>query len=222
MGRLPGQTKLAIEARMWPTATSNMHTGAGASGRNGGLNLQSAVVSWPTPQAHDATGGSAERVGQYGTKHGGRNLADDVMLWQTPNSGGFESRRQVGKADREMLLGGQAKAWSWPTPAARDWKGQDKPRHQGGASLPHFVETGVRVHGHRGLRMPMPGEPSSPSAPTSRRRLNPLFVEWLMGWSEGWSSLAPIVSASSATASSPSRPRSPSGFSPARWESHCD
>ncbi|KKL89638.1 hypothetical protein LCGC14_1912630, partial [marine sediment metagenome] len=30
-------------------------------------------VRWPTPQAHDAAKGKAERVGRYGTEHGGRN-----------------------------------------------------------------------------------------------------------------------------------------------------
>jgi len=34
-----------------------------------------------------------------------------------------------------------------------------------------------------------PGQPSSPSGPTSRLRLNPAFVLWLMGWPEGHLSL---------------------------------
>ena len=51
-------------------------------------------------------------------------------------------------------------------------------------------------------------QPSSGSAPTSRRRLNPLFVEWLLGWPENWTSLAPLGSDSRATASSRSRRRS--------------
>jgi hypothetical protein len=37
---------------------------------------------------------------------------------------------------------------------------------------------------------PTLGEPSSPDAPTSRRQLNPEFVEWLMGWPEGWTAFA--------------------------------
>jgi hypothetical protein len=37
---------------------------------------------------------------------------------------------------------------------------------------------------------PIPdGQPSSESAPTSRRRLNPRFVEWLMGFPIGWTEL---------------------------------
>ena len=39
-----------------------------------------------------------------------------------------------------------------------------------------------------------------PSAPNSRRQLNPLFVEWLMGWPENWTSLAPTAYTFSETA----------------------
>lgn len=62
------------------------------------------------------------------------------------------------------------------------------------------------------------GDSSSIAAPTSRQRLNPLFVEWLMGWPEGWTSLAPIGSASSEMESCHNRPRSPFGSSPRNSE----
>lgn len=44
----------------WPTPTANNGTGAGTSGREGGLNLQTAVqvVAWPTPTARDWKDGS--------------------------------------------------------------------------------------------------------------------------------------------------------------------
>lgn len=41
------------------------------------------------------------------------------------------------------------------------------------------------------------GDESSPSAPTSRPRLNPAFVEWLMNLPEGWTDFAPLETASS-------------------------
>tara|TARA_Y100001963_G_scaffold23625_1_gene31384 strand:- start:168 stop:293 length:126 start_codon:yes stop_codon:yes gene_type:complete len=41
----------------------------------------------------------------------------------------------------------------------------------------------------------MPGKKSSENVPTSpRRRLNPKFVEWLMGWPEDWIELHSFVS----------------------------
>jgi len=38
------------------------------------------------------------------------------------------------------------------------------------------------------------GKIFSPNVPTSHRRLNPKFVEWLMGWPEGWLELSSFVS----------------------------
>jgi hypothetical protein len=35
------------------------------------------------------------------------------------------------------------------------------------------------------------GQESSPADPTSRRRLNPRFVEWLMGFPLGWTNTEP-------------------------------
>ena len=55
--------------------------------------------------------------------------------------------------------------------------------------------------GRQAPRTSMFGPESSPSDPTSpqRLRLNPAFVEWLMGFPEGWLSLGPINSGSSET-----------------------
>jgi hypothetical protein len=103
---------------------------------------------------------------------------------------------------------------AWPTPAARDWKGSNGPEHlQNGSGrlhmdqLPNFVEhlwptptslsygeshqPGNSKSMNETMRLasflPAPeastsGEPSSPE----RRSLNPLFVEWLMGWPPKW------------------------------------
>ena len=56
---------------------------------------------WTTPQAHDATGGTPERVRRHGTKHGGANLADDVTLWATPTSRDWRSDSSQ-KSDAEI------------------------------------------------------------------------------------------------------------------------
>ena len=41
---------------------------------------------YATPQAHDAQGGSAERVRRFGSKHGGRNLSDETVAGISPSS----------------------------------------------------------------------------------------------------------------------------------------
>lgn len=196
------------------------------AGRKNQVGLENAAKKWTTPQAHDSSGGNPERVGRFGTKHGGANLADDVTLWQTPNSGGFETRRQVGKTDRETLLGGQAKAWStprasdgekggpnqswtaggaplpaqtahWATPTSRDWKD--------GANPSSAVATNSLL-GRQAPRTMQAGEVFR--LDTGPLRLNPAFVEWLMGWPAGWTTISRGLtsSTSSETVSSLSKP----------------
>ena len=116
-------------------------------------------------------------------------------------------------------------AENWPTPGANDYKGTS-PTGQRRGQLDEAAEQFWRpptasedaagtVNGnmqqmltHQAKRvassLPAPetetdGSESSPSAPTSRRQLNPRFAEWLMGWEPGWTSLAPLDSASLAT-----------------------
>ena len=48
---------------------------------------------------------------------------------------------------------------------------------------------------------PMPDGPtSSASGPTSPRRLNPIFTEWLMGWPSQWTKAEPHASSAAGTA----------------------
>ena len=49
-----------------PTPTASMATGAGTSGRDGGLNLQTAVSLLPTPRATDGTKGGPNQRGSSG------------------------------------------------------------------------------------------------------------------------------------------------------------
>jgi len=133
------------------------------------IDLNEQAAWWTTPQAHDSSGGDPSRVGRFGTKHGGRNLADDVTAWNT------ESAR--------------------PTPASRDHKGANSESHMDRSTgalhldqLPNFVahcfhpDQATTTHGAK----------SSPSGQTSRRRLNALFVEWLLGLPIGWTDFAPV------------------------------
>lgn len=74
-------------------------------------------------------------------------------------------------------------AQNWATPVASD--DGDKvtvASHQSG-----LIGQAFRF-GRQAPRTPTPGPESSPSGPVSPQqlRLNPAFVEWLMGWPEGW------------------------------------
>ena len=86
-------------------------------------------------------------------------------------------RASVGRKDTPGCLAEQVNnPQMWPTPTRRDYKGARLPetmektgRNADTNSLPDAVE-------HR-------GEPG---------RLNPTWVEWLMGWPTGWSALKPL------------------------------
>ena len=153
-----------------------------------------------------------------------RHIAgNESSSWPTA---GFGSRRQVGGEEREQLLEGQARMWA--TPVARDYrsdesqktdeelygkKGKPLPRQIIGWPSPTAADSERQSTGYmrgnptllgaslQAQETSTDGSASSPSDPTSRRRrkLNPLFVEWLMGWPIGWTSLAPLGSGSRAT-----------------------
>jgi hypothetical protein len=81
-------------------------------------------------------------------------------------------------------------AVSWPTPNSRDHKGSDLKSRRGGASLSHFAQGGERSHPSLQDQEPKTSGPESlPQDPIVRRRLNPKFVSWLMGWPIEWSDL---------------------------------
>ena len=102
---------------VWPT----IRTTDGDRGGRGDLiqavrgNENAHYRLWPAPQAHDARGGSANRVGRFGTEHGGRNLADEVLL-PTPRStsGGGNRSANPGAPYRPAL----AQAVLLPSPTA--------------------------------------------------------------------------------------------------------
>ena len=117
----------------WPTPTANMITGAGHEGRDGGLNLQTAVTQWPTPSA---------------------SIANDGETPETWNA-------------RAALL-------------------KEKHGNGNGAGKPLTIMS-------QEVTSFLPAPATSPDGETSlpeRRSLNPLFVEWLMGWPPGWTLLA--------------------------------
>lgn len=104
-----------------------------------------------------------------------------------------------------MDLDGAIQHWPWA--GGNDWKGTSKPGQRRG----QLDEAAEQLYP---ISLPVPetsqdGSESSPSTPPSRQ-LNPRFAAWLMGWDPGWTSLAPLGSASSATESSPSKPPLPS------------
>ncbi len=197
----------APESSCWPTAIASCHTGPGGE-RDGGPNLQTRAAPWPT--ATDARASGAAGYSTESGRHSGMTLTDAAVrlrTWPTPRAsdGTKGGPNQRGSAGDLMLPSAAAQ---WPTPSARGWKsGQASEETHARNSRP-LNEVACRSF-PPSQTTAMLGTESSPSAQTSPQ-LNPAFVEWLMGWPEGWTlPYVRIVCGPAEMASSPSRPPMP-------------
>lgn len=139
--------------------------------------------SWPTARSEDS-----ECAGNHPGATG--SLTGATKEWQTP---AVDSFRSLGGDRRdEMGLDQQARL-QWTTPKSRDYKSAE-----GGAGMTrHEPDLNLQAC-HSSLPAPQTttaGAASSTQGRGSRRRLNPAFVAWLMGWPEWWTYPEPINSA---------------------------
>lgn len=214
-GRRPGaDTKstqganLSRDASLWTTPTSGNANGANHA-RDGGSSLTDDAVLWATPTTGNRTSDKAKHGRPTsGPSRGGPSfgLEDQAaLLWATPTvadtQGGRMSRS--GARSDELLLKGQAAQWA--TPTSRDWKDTTPQPDREGRSETNS-QLGLQV-----LATATDGPDGSP--PADRPRLNPAFVEALMGFPPGWT--VPTVSALSATGACPHKSSTPSESSPA-------
>lgn len=209
--KVNGPKALGEAARLWPTAQAHDERERGnteADHHHYPHDLSNAASMWRSPAAQKS-GISADRLeGEIGsrmydketgrlTQYGNSQLAE---LWQTPKAptGGNISRGH-DRAD-EPLLAGQAKMWA--TPQGHDGRrpGSDATSSQE-YNLKRQVEADFSLPAQATAQAGQAGSGTTPAL--SRPVLNPRFVEALMGWPQGWVSLAaPTSSASWGTASS--------------------
>ena len=95
----------------WPTPLANSGTGAGHQGRQGGVNLQTAVANtpsgaWPTPTCADAFTDKLKSSQQkQGSMHS-VNLSQAVRLWPTPTSQDAKnSTLPISQRNRDSIPG---------------------------------------------------------------------------------------------------------------------
>lgn len=130
---------------------------------------------WTTPCADD-TGTRTKRYGQGGTA---LSMQAD-QHWSTPKASDGEKggpNMRGSKGDQPL----PAQAAHWPTPLTAD-DGRKVTARSAQTQLCNIAEAWPDQHS-RPAHPTQAGGRSSPE----RRRLNPLFVEWLMGWPEGLS-----------------------------------
>lgn len=177
------------EFSLWPTATgedSKHATNSPSQNDRHPGNLVIDALKWPTANTKDAAS-AARHTTTTGVMHQGTTLTDAIRNWPTPSAqegGGSQSNNRSRGGNRKDEMGLDQQGRNWITPSARDWKsetGAENCRY-GGLDKSKTPPLARQVYLHS---LPAPqtpdGPPSSESGPTSRRRLNPRFVEWLLG-----------------------------------------
>lgn len=172
------------------------------NGNGMGIPLTVASVAWPTPTARDHRSGSCS---PETAARNARPLSEFVgSIWSTPRaSDGEKGGPGQSFGAGGMPLAAQTAQWATPTVKGNHNRAGISPNAGDG-----LATQAIALSPLPGPAMPKDGESCSPTAPTSPRRLNPSFVEWLMGWPEGWTLLAlppstacaPIACACSETA----------------------
>lgn len=140
----------------------------------------SSSSAWPTPRSEMARAlGNPKHLGG---RRGNGNIEDRVAAWATPTAHGrTHTPRRV---DHGQQLANQVDRWS--TPAVADVMGGRKSRSGARSSELLLNGQAERLSSLQAPTITTDGAPSS----VSGRRLNPLFVEWLMGWPAGWTRFA--------------------------------
>jgi hypothetical protein len=190
----------------WQTpATDSFRSRGGPRKNEMGLDQQSRF--WKTPHGM----GNTDFRGKRGS---GGEFAKQAMAWQSPQSRDFRSGKIEPKTAAKHLgtrpLNEQVQ--NWHTPSTEDHM-SDGPRAQGRYGTEEMKTSDQRLRNqvyHFSLparRTSKNGKKSSAALRTSRLRLNPLFVTWLMGWPPWWTVTAPMRSAPLAMESWLSRQR---------------
>jgi len=157
----------------------------------------SSLSPWPTPDAFVSNDGEEpetflarqERVKAKGINGNGMGmpLAMAVKTWPPPTTRDWKDTGSLENVPQNCLLGRVAAQWMTP-------RVSETGQYQYNRGNPDDVVLTLQ-----GQAQAMPLASSLPDHPIStvgeesskiRRTLNPLFVEWLMGWPPGWTSLA--------------------------------
>lgn len=141
------------------------------------VNVREGQAEWPTATTDSAT----DRSKRYA--QGGHPLSMVASEWPTPSTQEYphpgmvineKGRREPkeGKTDHSLNL--EDRASNWLTPSANE---------DAAGTLAGNMQN---MLSHQVQAQAQSGKIFSPNVPTSHRRLNPKFVEWLMGLPERW------------------------------------
>ena len=178
--RMLEQTIRGTEFGLSPNGVDSFHT-PNTTGLDGGSNskkaLRKKMEKWPTPTVMDSITRSKEswEKAQFRPRQG-KNLIKlgDIQFWPTPTAHMAKETNAPSEHNRNTpTLTAQV---NWPTPRASDFKGATSAEAMSKAAA-------------RGFN---PNLPEATAASVGGGKLNPTWVEWLMGWPLEWTDLKPL------------------------------
>ena len=161
------------ESGLWqtPVADDAVDRKSGKWNSRGEPKLSAEVKLWPTPTVC----GNHNRKGA--SKTSGDGLATAVAMWPTPKAtDGTKGRPNQRGSKGDLTLPSAVHQRMFPTATATAWKGwsQNHNRADTDDRIDYTIEREAHEAGQNG-------------------RLNPEWVEWLMGWPLGWTDLKPLA-----------------------------
>lgn len=167
--------QLANTVKLWPTPTSRSGTGPSQTEtRQGGMDLQTAAVLWPTPTVT----GNHNRPGS--SPKAGMGLATAAKLYPTPTQfdatcGDIRGKEYNGGTQHAMKLIQAAKLYPTPTTGAGLCGGT------GNYQQLQALEAAGAISAEERQSM----------TTGNGGQLNPAWVEAMMGFPPGWTELEP-------------------------------
>lgn len=196
-----GLDQQARDQTLWNTpcaAPEAPNSNCNQTDKPGSLGEQATQQEWPTPRAGAAVqgsdSGSAARQAK-GANPGLKDLAEH-QEWPTPRASENENRGTRTYMPEDPKRGAvlSEKAAEWSTPTSRDFRSDQSPM----SNEEFYGKKGIPLARQTILERSLPdleklinGRSSSPPTLTLRRRLNPTFVEHLMGWPLLWTIAGP-------------------------------
>jgi hypothetical protein len=184
-------TPLAMAAQLWQTPRD--FSGGGNQMRGGArsdeVTLLGQAELWATPRASDHKG-TGRSLSPREAATSICDLPEQVQMWSTPTTQDAENDAPPSAAARNSPpLNLQACHCGLPVQGWVDLALSMTSENFSDATLEALGES-IRQNSP----IPSAGQKSSPSAPTSRRRLSPKFTAWLQGLPENWTCLGQINS----------------------------
>lgn len=212
------ETESGSSPAAWGTPRVATHGGHGRARSDEKARLEDQVhEEWATPRSSDAERGRDGRRGPESQRQGGPCLMEQLLEWPTPTATTYGSsnngdpgdgRGAYAKAGKPSLEGCARE--EWPTPMARDWRStQASPQTHAKNARP--LSEVVGLDGQPDAESAStPGSPREWCTPTRRDdkgpgpehtkggrdlakdaagKLNPDWVEALMGAPPGWTDL---------------------------------